>query len=189
MVKVLPFRFQQLLGVFIMLLVEGSSVNWLFRELSNHNFSESVISEIHQLWESSFFWKYLKFNADFINREKNWEKAFCFSGNGMWMCCLKMSLLTREYLSSAVTVLTNSLNILPYHFKCNYPTTFFGVSNFGNTSAMFGNTSAMRIIFFWNCSNFNVDFKNQEKNWEKVSCFLGHCIWIGCLKLSLLTWE
>ena len=35
--------------------------------------------------------------------------------------------------------------------------TFCGVSDFGTTSAM-------RVIFFWKCSKFNVYFRNGEKN-------------------------
>ena len=75
-------------------------------------FSESVTSEIHWLWGSSFFWKCSKFNVDFKNEEKIWEKVFCFWDNSVWIDCVKLSLLRREYLSSAVNVLTNRLKIL-----------------------------------------------------------------------------
>ena len=61
-------------------------------------------------------------------------------------------------------------------------TTFFGVLDFGNTSAM-------RVTSFWECSQFNLHFKNVEKNSENVSfseiSFIGN----GCLKLSLLRGE
>ena len=46
-----------------------------------------------------------------------------------------------------------------------FPTTYFGVRNDGNTSAV-------RVIFFKKCSKFNVDFKNAEKDSEKVFLFL-----------------
>ena len=55
----------------------------------------------------------------------------------------------------------------------------FGVRNFLNTKAM-------RVIFFWKCLKFNLDYKNATKNSEKVSCFRGNCIWNDIVKLPLL---
>ena len=40
----------------------------------------------------------------------------------------------------------------------------FGVRNVENTKSM-------RVTFFSKCSKFNLDFKNAEKNSEKVFCF------------------
>ena len=62
-------------------------------------------------------------------------------------------------------------------------TRFFGVRKFGNTSAM------RVIFFFWKCSKFKLDFKNAEKKSEKVFYFWGTFIWIGWVKLSLLRRE
>ena len=56
-------------------------------------------------------------------------------------------------------------------------------------SCNFGNTSAMRFIFVWKCSKFYLHFKNAEKNGEEVFPFRDNCIWIGCIKLSLLRRE
>ena len=39
-------------------------------------------------------------------------KLFVFGDNCIWIVCFKLFLLRREYLSSAVNVLTNSLKIL-----------------------------------------------------------------------------
>ena len=75
-------------------------------------FPECVISEINQLWGSSLFWKCSKFKVDFENATKNWEKAFCFLDNCVRICCVKLSLLRKEYLSSAVNVLTKSYKAL-----------------------------------------------------------------------------
>ena len=86
--------------------------NVTFQTFIQSPFSESVIWEIHWLWGSSFFWKCSKFNVDYRNAEKNWEKVFCFWDNSIWIGCVKLSVLRGEYLSSAVNVLTNSLNIL-----------------------------------------------------------------------------
>ena len=48
---------------------------------------------------------------DFRNAEKNWEEVFSFWDNSIWISSVKLSLLCREYLSSAVNVLTNRLRI------------------------------------------------------------------------------
>ena len=50
-----------------------------------------------------------------------------------------------------------------------YITTFFGVFNFGNTSAM-------SVIFFQKCPKFNVDCHNAKANSEKKFCFRDNCI-------------
>ena len=55
---------------------------------------------------------------------------------------------------------------------------FLGVRNFGNTAAM-------KVIFFWKCSKFKLDLKNEEKNWQKAFYFRDNDIWICCVKLSL----
>ena len=61
--------------------------------------------------KSSFLGKYSKLNLDFENTLKNREKVFTFSDNYMWMGCIKLSLLGREHLSTALIVLTNSLKL------------------------------------------------------------------------------
>ena len=43
---------------------------------------------------------------------KNPEKVFCFKDNRVWTCGLKVCILRREYVYSAVNVLRNSPNIL-----------------------------------------------------------------------------
>ena len=43
---------------------------------------------------------------------KNPEKVFCFKDNGVWTYCVKVCILRREYVYSAVNVLKNSPNIL-----------------------------------------------------------------------------
>ena len=56
-----------------------------------------------------FFWKCSKFNADSKNAEKHSEKMFCFWDKCIWIVCIQLSLLIREYLSSAVNVLRKGL--------------------------------------------------------------------------------
>ena len=52
------------------------------------------------------------------------KKKSCFLHNGISIGCFKLCLLRREYLSSAVNVLTNNLKILHRtktdFFKLNY---------------------------------------------------------------------
>ena len=49
---------------------------------------------------------------DVKNSAKNWEKAFCFWDNCIWIGIVKLSLLRRGCFSSAANVLTRSPKIL-----------------------------------------------------------------------------
>ena len=44
----------------------------------------------------------------------------------------------------------------------------------------------MLIIFFWKHSKFYLDSRNVEEKWEFFFRFGYNCIWIGCIKHSLL---
>ena len=55
-----------------------------------------------------FFRKCSKLNVDLKNWETNSEEMFCFWDKGIWIVCIELSLLRREYLSSVVNVLTKS---------------------------------------------------------------------------------
>ena len=85
--------------------------NGRFYTFMKSPFTEYVILEIHWLWGSSFFRKCSKFNVNFRNVEKNWEKFFCFWDNRIEIGCFKFSLLKIQYLSSAFNVWANSLKI------------------------------------------------------------------------------
>ena len=108
----LSFRFEQCLGPFTMLLGEGSSQTGPFIHLCNKVFLQSVISEIHKLWGSFFFSKCSKVHLHFKNTEKNVRKCFCFIDNSIWIGYVELSMLRREYLSSAANDLTNGAEIL-----------------------------------------------------------------------------
>ena len=84
---------------------------WDFLNSCLTTFSESVTSKIQNLWGSSFDSKCLKFNVDFKNAAKNWEKVFCFSDNYIWTDIVKLSLLRTGYFSSVANVLTSSPKI------------------------------------------------------------------------------
>ena len=86
--------------------------NGTFKTFFWPRLSEPAILEIQKLWGSSLFWKCSKFNVDFENALKDLEKVFRFWDKSIWIWCIKLSLLRRQYLSSAVNVLTNSLKIL-----------------------------------------------------------------------------
>ena len=60
---------------------------------------------------SSFFWKSFLLNLNWENGKKNCGKDFFFWDNCISRCCNKLSLLRREYLSSAVNGLISSPKI------------------------------------------------------------------------------
>ena len=86
-----------------------------FKTFIYPRFSKSIISEIISLGYSSFFGKCSKFYAHVKNVTENRQKVFCFRDNGVWNCCEEFCISTREYLWSAVNVLTNRLN-----FRLNF---------------------------------------------------------------------
>ena len=72
-----------------------------FLEIYLTTFPEFVISEIQNLWGSSFVLQYLKLIVDFKNLAKNSENIFCFWDNCIWIGIIKFSLLRTGYFSSA----------------------------------------------------------------------------------------
>ena len=74
-------------------------------------FLESLISEIQKLCGSSFFCERPKFQLDFKNAAKNWEKVFYFWDNFILIGIVKLSLIKKEYFSSADNVLNSSPKI------------------------------------------------------------------------------
>ena len=81
--------------------------------------------EITWLGYSSLFSKCSKFNAHIRNAIKNLEKVFYFGNNGASSCCVKFSMFRREYLSTEVNVLENSVKISDqkkgYFVRLNLP--------------------------------------------------------------------
>ena len=124
MVKVALSRFQLSLGPFLMFFLEGTSKTGFYRHWSNRFFRRPYFGKYIFYESDLFFWKISKLNVDFKNAEKNWEKVFCFFDNSISIGCVKFFLLRTEYLSSAVNVVTNSLNVLHstniVFFQLNY---------------------------------------------------------------------
>ena len=76
-------------------------------------------------------------------------------------CCFSKRLLKRDFLH-------------------NYLTTFLDVV-ISEIQNLWGSSLFSKYL------KLNLDFKNEAKNWGKVFCFWNNCIWIGIVKLSLLT--
>ena len=51
-----------------------------------------------------FFWKCSKFNTNSKNAQNNWEKIFGFWDKCIWIVCIHLFLLIREYVSLAVNL-------------------------------------------------------------------------------------
>ena len=58
--------------------------------------------------------------------------------------------------------------------------TTFSESIISEIQKLWGSSFASKYL------KFNLDFKNVARNWKKVFCFWGNCIWTGIVKLSLL---
>ena len=108
MIKLLSLRLNQCFGPFKMSPWMGP----LKRERLDIYLSTSLV--VDNFLNTSamrviFFWKCSKFSADSKNAEENSEKMFCFWDKCIWLVCIHLSLLIREYLSEAVTVLRKGL--------------------------------------------------------------------------------
>ena len=111
MITLLSCRSQQCLGPFTMFLVKRSSETGPFRHLSNLScLSQSLVSEIHKLWGSTFI-ENVRIWCKFLKCKKNAQKKGFFY-SFIWIDCVKLALLRTEYLSSAVILLKNSPKIL-----------------------------------------------------------------------------
>ena len=106
----------------------SSAVNMLAKSLKTLHVTRSNFFQLNylhndqQIWSGSFHWKCSNFDVDLKNAHKNWEKVFCFSDRCIWIVCIELSLLRREYLS--VKVLTKRLKTLHVtksnFFELNY---------------------------------------------------------------------
>ena len=110
MMQVLSCRFQQCLVLFAMLLVEGSCATGPFRYLSEQVFSSPYFRE-YISFEGLFFFKMLKIWSRYQKFDLDIRLFICFSDICIGIGCIKLSLLTRKYLSSVVNLLTNSPKI------------------------------------------------------------------------------
>ena len=100
--QLLSRRFQQCLGSFTMLLPDI----YLKKFFAVRNFG------IYKLWWSSFFWNVQNLIQISKMLKKNMRNLFSFLDINIWICCIKLSLLRREYMSWVVNVPTNNPKIL-----------------------------------------------------------------------------
>ena len=108
----------------------SSAVNMLAKSLKTFHVTRSNFFQLNylhndqQIWSGSFHWKCSNFDVDLKNAHKNWEKVFCFSDRCIWIVCIELSLLRREYSSWSVNVLTKRLKTLHVtksnFFELNY---------------------------------------------------------------------
>ena len=117
-------RLQHFLNPFTMLPVKGSFETGLIGHISSHVFRSVWFRKEISYEGHLFFENVLNLMQISEISQKNSEKAFCFSDNCVRIGCVKFSLLRREYLSSAVNVLTNSYKALRLtktdFFRLNY---------------------------------------------------------------------
>ena len=199
MVKVVWFRFQQCLLHLTCHFPKGPRKGdfleiWLTTYFGVHNLGNA--SAMRRM----FFLKSSKFNLAFKNAETNSENAF----NVLTNILKTLHITKRQFFPTQLPSQwsMNMVKVVRFRFQqCWLPLTFCFTKGFMKRDFLeiwlttfyvarnFGNTSALRMIFFSKCSKFNIDFKNAETNWENVFCFWDICIWIGCLKLSLLRRE
>ena len=118
MVNVLSCRSQQCFRPFPMLLVEGSSQTRLFRHLPNHVFC-SVQFPKYLSYKGNLFFQNVQ-NLILVpkTQKKIQKRLFVFQIIASEFIALKLSLLRRKYLLSAVNVLTNIPQI--FHITKKY---------------------------------------------------------------------
>ena len=153
MIKVLWCRFQQCLGTFTILLVEASSETGLFRHLSDYVFG---VRKIFSFWDNCIWIGIVKlsllrtgcFSSEanvlrsspkiwHVNKRDffkfNWPLQYSMNMIKMLWCRFQQCLWT-----SAMLLLQGSSETGLFSYLSNH--------NFGHRN--FGNTKAMRVIFF-----------------------------------------
>ena len=77
-----------------------------------------------------FFFKVFKIWSSFEECRKKWEEDFCYFDNCIWIGCVKLSLLRREYLSSVVNVWKHSPKIFHITKRHFFELNFFQRTNY-----------------------------------------------------------
>ena len=98
-----------------------------------------------------FFWKYSKFNADSKNAEKNSEKHFGSWDKCIWIVLIRLSLLIKEYLSSAVNVLRKGLKNIHVSMSDFWNSITFTVITFGDKGALIKIESVFLPVYHVAC--------------------------------------
>ena len=147
MIKALSLRLSQCFGLFSMSPVERSSQTGVFRHLSRHVFRGRWFRKYISYEGHLFFWKCSKFNTEAKSAQNNSEKIFGFWDKCIWIVCIHLFLLIREYLSSAVNVLRKSLKNFHVSKKdfCNSIT--FTLITRAGTGALIKIESVFRTVY------------------------------------------
>ena len=106
LIEVLSWKIHKFLGSINMLTFQWCYETGLFRHLSNHAFHNLWLRKNIRYEGHLFLWKCIKFGVHSRNWAKYSENIFRFFDNFIWIGCGKFSLLRKEYLPSAITVLT-----------------------------------------------------------------------------------
>ena len=111
MVKVVCFSFDQCLLPLTRCLLKGLLKGYFLEIFLTSLFGVRNMGNTSAM-RVIFFLKCWKFNLVFKNAGINRENLFCFADYRVWFGCLKLSLLRRDYLWSAVNMLKNILKTL-----------------------------------------------------------------------------
>ena len=104
MIKMLSLRLNQFFGPLTMSPVERSSQTVVFRHLSKHVFRGRYFRK-YISYEGHLFLKMFDKMQIRKTQKKLQKKIFSFWDKSIWIVCIHLSLLLREYLSLAVNVL------------------------------------------------------------------------------------
>ena len=150
MIRTPSLRLNQWFGPFTMSPAKGSSQTgplciYLSTSFVFGNFGNTSAFTV------IFFWKCSKFEADSKNAEKNSEKMFSFWDKCPWIVSIQLSLLIREYLSSAVNVLRKRLKNfhVPKSDFCNSIT--FTMIPQDDKGALINIKSVLRSVYHVTC--------------------------------------
>ena len=116
-----------------------------------------------------FFWKCPKFNTNSKNAQKDSEKIFGFWDKCIWIVCIHLFLLIREYLSSAVNVLRKGLKNFYVSNRnfCNSIT--FTVITHAGKSALIKIESVFRTVSLDACREVLSNGSVETFIWARLS--------------------
>ena len=149
--KALSLRLNRCFGLFTMTPVERSSQTGVFRHLSKHVFRGRQFRKCITYEGHLFFWKCSKFNAN----SKNEEKKVCFWDKCIWIVCIHLSLLLREYVSLAVNVLRKGLKNFHVSKSDFYNSITSTVITWAGKSALIKIESVFRTVYHVACQEYS----------------------------------
>ena len=168
--NLLLWRFQQCLGLFIILLVDRSCETRPFRELSEHVLCGLQVRKSIISFEGHVFFKMFKFWSRFQKYSKKSRNCFCFLDICIWIGSLKLSLLRKECLSSTVNVLTNSPKTFVSLRKIFLNSIYLTVINKYDKGTVIWVWTVFRIIYHYTCWRVLWNWTFYTFIWAHISC-------------------